>query len=549
MFKHLWGLYFFIGTVHALQFDPLVVDKCAEVSQLVNPSLDITVAEYIDKGKFKAPDNKLYELPAFCRIRATAKPTDTSNIVFELWMPTGTWNGRYRQLGNSGYSGSIQFGPMADSLRDGAAVAASNDGHLSDSGFDASWAFKQPELIIDYGYRSLSTAAHNAKRIIKQFYGREPDYNYFLGCSNGGRQALTVTQKFADDWDGVLAGAPAINWTTSMLARASNYTAQWGEEGVPLPYAKLSYIQDETLKACSPDAHLINGVAADPRFCRLTPKLLMCNDKSYSNSCLTEGEAKTLDTIYNGAKHASGHTLHTGFEPTAEAYLSKKHWWQGWRSWLVPESNDSLMSKGFAEGFFRYFLLEKPEWKLEEFTVSKYAALIKQKKIKNMALSEILDANNPNLTDFKNNNGKLLMYFGWNDEVLSPQSAVNYYEQVATKYDGIDNTQSFFRLFMVPGMMHCIGGPGAASFGQSGRYLPALKDDRFHNIIIALENWVERGIAPETLIATKYLMDEPESGVEFTRPLCLYPKVPVFKDGNVNVASSFECEDGSQYLP
>jgi feruloyl esterase len=324
------------------------------------------------------------DLPEFCRVQGEARPTADSQIGFELWLPAAAWNGRYYQLGSGGFAGSIHLPALAAELRRGNAVAATDTGHRANA-FDASWALNHPEKIIDYGYRSLHETSRIANELLRAYYGRPASRRYFTGCSNGGRQALMAAQRFPEDWDGILAGAPALNWTRQLATFAS--------------------------------------------------------------------------------------------QPTGDM-----------RSQLT-----------FAEQFFRYMVHDDPSWNVGQFAGQRDFDRARDRRIGAQTLSQVLDATDPDLTRFERRRGKLLMYFGWADDLISPQAGVDYYERVVAQLGGIERTQAFFRLFMVPGMGHCQGGAAPHAFGQA-YVAPGMRDDPEHDIRRALEAWVEQGRVPERIV-------------------------------------------------
>lgn len=362
--------------------------ECAALAKHELTNVRIAIAQLVPAAT---------DTPEFCRVQGEARPTTDSQIGFEVWLPASGWNGRYYQLGNGGFAGNIHQPALAAELRRGNAVAATDTGHRA-SAFDASWALGHPEKIVDYGYRSLSETARAATALVREYYGTPPRFRYFTGCSNGGRQALMVAQRFPDEWDGILAGAPALDWTRQLAT-----------------------------------------FAAQP-------------------------------------------------------------------------AGDVRLQLTFAEQFFRYMVHDDPAWNLGQFEQHDFEHA-RQRRIGNATLSQVLDATDPDLTRFERRRGKLLMYFGWADDLLAPRMGVDYYERVLARMGGPERTQAFFRLFMVPGMGHCQGGTEPHAFGQA--YVsPGLRDDPEHDIRRALEAWVEQGRVPERIVEAAqvlhpYKMGEP----------------------------------------
>jgi feruloyl esterase len=368
---------------------------CAALATHELSHVHIAAAERVPAGTFSAPDGMQLDVPEFCRVHGEARPTADSQIGFELWLPASGWNGRYYQLGNGGFAGSIHYPALAAELRRGNAVAATDTGHRANA-FDATWALEHPEKIIDYGYRSLQETSRVAKELVREYFGSAARFRYFTGCSNGGRQAFMAAQRFPEDWDGILAGAPAYDWTRQLAT-----------------------------------------FAAKP-----------------------DGDVRSQLTL--------------------------------------------------AEQFFRYMVHDDAAWTLAHFDGRRDFELARQRPIGNQTLSQVLDATDTDLTRFEQR-GKLLMYFGWADTLISPRAGVDYYERVVARMGGAERTQAFFRLFMVPGMAHCQGGAAPHAFGQA-YVAPGLRDDPEHDIRHALEAWVEHGRVPERIVEAAQVLHPYQMG-------------------------------------
>ena len=291
---------------------------CAALSSLELGHVDVVAANEIGRGEFVAPDESRHEVPGFCRVQGEARPTRDSQIRFELWMPANGWNGRYYQLGNGGFGGTIPYASMAGELRRGNAVAATDTGHAGDA-FDASWALGHPEKIIDYGWRSLKETSDAARALVRAYYGADADRRYFVGCSNGGRQALLLAQRFPADWDGILAGAPALNWTRQLATFAWTQQALRSDPESWIDPATLAMVQRLAIASCTPAARVIDGVPTDPRHCRFDPAAHVCKGEQ-TGQCLTSKQAAALKRIQDGpADLRTGVPLYFGFEATAAA--------------------------------------------------------------------------------------------------------------------------------------------------------------------------------------------------------------------------------------
>jgi feruloyl esterase len=479
---------------------------CAALRGRKLAHVDIVAADEVRGGGFVAPDAIRYDVPNFCRIQGEASSSRDSQIRFEVWMPANGWNGRYYQLGNGGFAGTIPYSLLAAELRRGNVVAATDTGHRGNA-FDASWARGHPEKIVDYGWRSLKQTSDAAHALIRAYYGAAASHRYFAGCSNGGRQALMLAQRFPHDWDGILAGAPPLNWTGQLATFAQiQHTLRSDPESWIEP-AKLSAIQDAAMASCSPAAQIVDGVPTDPRSCRFDPVALICEGEE-TDQCLTRKQAAALAQIQHGR---------FGFEPTAAAVTAN------WEQWIVNEDRQTPSQFVLAEQFFRNMVFADVDWRLDHFDPSRDSALAQRAQVAGQSLDSVLNPASADLSSLKRGGAKLLMYFGWADALISPRAGVAYYEEVLGRMAGVEKTQAFFRLFMVPGMTHCQGGPGPHVFGQSA-VTPGLHDDPAHDIRRALEVWVERGVAPQSIVAVKYVNDDPAQGVSTTKVLCPFPK-------------------------
>jgi hypothetical protein len=508
---------------------------CESLAKLALPDTKITLAQSVPAGAFIPPPSPFpmpgtppnyKDLPAFCRIVAELAPTADSDIKIEVWMPASGWNGKYRGQGNGGFAGIIDYAGMAAAMRRGYATAGTDTGH---TGFDAAWALGHPAKVNDFGYRGIHEMTLKGKAIMHAFYGDSPRHSYFSSCSDGGREALMEAQRFPEDYDGILAGAPANFWTRLLLG------GMWTEEALTvdpagyIPAAKLPALSATVLAACDAQDGLADGILDDPRQCHFDPATLVCREAD-SNSCLTPPQADALKKIYAGPHDSAGHQLFPGYLPGGELGPG------GWALWITGQAPGRSLMSFFGVGYFSQMVYEKADWDYKTFDVEQ--AL----KIAEAKTAHALNATDPDLKSFQTRGGKLIMYHGWADAAIPATNSVNYYVSVVTAM-GQPGTDSFLRLFMAPGMQHCADGPGPNSFGQPGSAAP---DDPDHNAYIALERWVEKGVAPARIIATKYVDDSnPAKGAKMTRPLCPYPQVAKYKgSGDTNDAVNFVCASG-----
>ncbi len=452
-------------------------------------------------------------VPEYCLVEAHSYPSADSDIKILVGLPTASWNGKYLQLGNAGFGGAIS--PPTSAIQQGYAGAATDDGHQG-SPFDGQFALGHPERVIDFGYRALKETTDIAKTLITTFYGRNPKYSYFSGCSDGGREALVVAQRFPQDWDGIIAGASANFWTHQMAGYA--YNAQVLADS-PLPAAKLPAIQAAVLAKCDASDGLVDGLVSNPHRCHFRPSTMLCKAGTNSNNCLTPDEARTVRRIMDGPRDPrTGESIFPGFSFAAPVDFGLL------ASWIYPQPQYGFSispQATFARDFYKYMVFDDSNF---DFLTLNFTTDIEFADAK---LASTLNATNPDLHRLKARGAKVIMYHGYEDPAVAPQNSINYYESVAKAHRrGEGDVDDFFRLFMVPGMGHCSGGPGPNTFDALG----------------ALSKWVEKREAPDRIIATKYTGDVATNPVERTRPLCPYPQEAIYKGtGSTNDAANFVC--------
>ena len=507
------------GRVLAASCESLAALKLADTT--IISAQPVAAGAFIPPGQTASPVS-VKNLPAFCRVIATIKPAQDSDIKVEVWLPLTGWNGKYRGQGNGGFAGQITYPGMAVAIAEGYATASTDTGH-ADLGTRSSWALGHPDKIVDFGWRAIHEMTVKAKAIIRAFYGEPAKRSYFSACSNGGRQGLMEAQRFPEDYDGIIAGAPANYWTKVFATFIWDIQAQQPDTAGYIGADKIPAIGQAVAAACDANDGVTDGVLNDPRECRFDPKVLLCRQGD-AKTCLTAPQAAALEKIYSGPVDGKGKQMFPGFLPGGEQGQG------GWVEWISLSPGRDLQSI-FARGFFTNMVTTKESVDLKSVSVETAVRLADEQQ------GQTLNAVDPNLKAFMARGGKLIVYHGWSDAALPPQAAINYYSSVKAAL-GTPATDSFMRLYMVPGMQHCQGGPGATSFGQL-----APESDAQHDIYQALEQWVEKGRTPDKLIATKYLSEMDHSkGVKMTRPLCPYPQSAAYKGtGDTNDAASFAC--------
>lgn len=498
--------------------------NCEGLASLALPNTTITLAKSNAVGSFAPPAGRpIDDLPAFCQVHGVIKPTDGSAIHFEVWLPAANWNGRLEGVGNGGLAGTIAFGPMAAALRNRFAAASTDTGHTAEE--SRVW-LEDKERLIDYSYRSLHMTTVAAKAIVSAYYGKASEFSYYLGCSTGGKQGLMEAQRFPADYDGIVAGDAANFWTHQMMSEVWNGLVT-GTPETNLSEEKLALVQSAVMDACDGLDGLVDGLINDPTRCHFDPKKLLCKGDDTSG-CLTAPQVGAIEKIYGGPVNPrTGQKLYPGLYPGSEL-----GWGKAGGQMVINRKTTSGVS---SNDFWRYALFNNPEWEFRKFDFDHDIALADEK------LGPITNATDPNLEEFRRLGHKLIYYHGASDPLIPAQNGIEYYEDVVSAQKGLERTQGFFRAFLVPGLYHCAGGPGATAFGTSLPPPPSQQDAN-HEVVSALARWVEKGVAPEEIIATKYVDNSPAKGVAFQRPLCPYPQVARYKgSGNVNDAASFVC--------
>ena len=511
---------------------PAAAVSCSDLVSLSLPNTTITLAQSYASGATVSGTTKAPV--GLCRVAGTIKPGSKSNVHFEVWIPTdGSWNGKYQQIGNGGFAGSISLSGIANAVSRGYATAGTDDG-TSGPPAGAPAFIGNMDVLLDYAYRAVEATSDDSKAIINTLMGHAPNYSYFVGCSDGGREGLQEAQRFPTDFDGIIVGSP-VNDQVGEFGASYLYDMQatlTGPQtgGIPdayIPASKLSLLTNAALAQC---AGKDGGVATDaflndPRECRFDPDVLQCMHGQDPSTCLTPAQVEAAQKIYDGP-HDHGILLFPGLEPGGEAGAG------GWTSWITgnsPATPGSQYALGF--GFGCDLMLG--------VTSCDYLGLdvVKQDDAARQLLEPILSSVNPDLRGFQGHGGKMIQYAGWSDAAIAPENGLNYYRKVTHT---MGDPSNFYRVFMVPGMAHCSGGPGPNAFGNGTSNGPVIDAD--HDLVRALERWVEHGIAPDRIIATHYVNNVPAQGVAFQRPLCAYPeRAEYVGQGNSNDATNFQC--------
>jgi hypothetical protein len=459
------------------------------------------------------------EVPEHCRVLGGLEKV----ILFEVALPTTTpnnkWNNKLFYVGGGGYNGTVP--DLTDALARGYAAAGSDTGHR---GFhwDASALLNNPQGQLNYAHRATHMVALLAKEIIKAYYGSPARRSYFCGCSNGGKMALMEVQRYPADFDGVVGGGAVVDRTKEMMMFDWTQRALLGAE---IPPYKIAAMQKATLAACDARDGLADGLIDRPDLCKFDPKVLTCQGADGPN-CLTPAQVEAWRKILDGPVNSAGRRLYVGYSAGHEGdypyYITGLGTMHGY-----PSSNFMYM-----DSFMRWIVFGPSFDSVKDFDYDKSPAAL-------VPFEKDQDAASTDLSAFRAHGGKLILYNGWADHSTPPLRIVQYYEDL--RKAGGAGVDEFVRLFMAPGLYHCSGGPGPNSFGGPS-HKGYRRNDPENDIMGAIDRWVEQGIAPAKLIATKFKNDDPRQGVARTRPLCPYPQVASYKgSGSIDDAANFVC--------
>jgi feruloyl esterase len=537
----------------ALSGTPAMATPCTNLLSLQLQHATITSAADNTTGVFTAPGSSpITGLPPFCRVTATLTPSSDSSIKIEVWLPESGWNGRFLGTGGGGFQGVFTYSELAAGISAGFAATNSDLGTgtsgcnplfcgssgnmgnalaaaFGDPSAPSTGLFGHPERIKDFGFRAIHLMTVQGKEIGSAFYGKKAQRSYFAGCSTGGQNALMEAQRFPDDYDGILAGAPAFNRTHLHTAAISLWQDTHASPGRLIQPGQMTLINKAVLQQCvgrdggaSSDQFL-----TDPRDCHFDPKALLCTGGNLPPACLTSDQVTTMEKYYTGAINPVTKQL---ISPGSER----------------GNETDDVLALGLAlqealpepafDGLFYWVFGPSFGYPASAVNFSNFDFNRALDRVDDQ-LAPVLNATSTDLGEFREHGGKLLMYHGWADPLISSQNSINYFnalvgndnhgfQQASFAGNGsLARTQSYARLFMVPGMYHCSGGPGPNTF----------------DALTPLVNWVEKGVAPETITATKFVSDTPPA-VQMTRPLCVYPKIAKYNgSGSTSIAANFTC--------
>ena len=492
--------------VGALDSTPITAaaPSCDTLGTLAVRDATIDSAAIVRPGAFVPPgtpargsepaESVFSALPQFCRVVATLRPSRDSDVHVELWLPAN-WNKKYQAVGNGAFNGSIPYPAMAGALRSGYATSATDTGHTGNS---ASFALGHDERLVDFAWRAVHEMTEFSKSVVSAYYGDPAAHSYWVGCSAGGRQALKEAQRFPADFDGIVAGAPGLDWTGRAAQALAGLQVMQQSGDARLGPAKRRLLHNAVVEACDGLDGVHDGLIADPTKCHFDPGALECKGAD-EPSCLTSAQVRGARLQYTSRINPSTKRAIAGLERGSELGWTD----QGWTA--------SARATGLDQ--FRFIVFKDPQWSIERFDFDK--DIVRADEIDGGSLNAL----DPNLKPFIDRGGKLIQYHGWSDPQIAPGNSTQYYESAAAALGGISRVEHAYRLFMVPGMGHCGGGEGPNTFDALG----------------ALEAWVEKSMPPDRLVAL-------QRSTGRTRPLCPYPQVAQYSgSGSMDEAVNFVC--------
>jgi len=525
-----------IGTLSfAVLAAAMATTPCEGLKAISLPNTTITTAEFVPEGVYTPPPPPPGAPPpappradapppapivaaAHCKVVAVLKPSSDSLIKMELWLPpANAWNGKFEAVGNGGWAGSIQglssqpgaTPPMVLALRSGYATSGNDTGHEGGNGL---FTVGHPEKVTDFAYRAMHEMTVQSKALIKAFYDESPRLSYYNGCSTGGRQGLMSAQRYPEDFDAILAGAPANDHLYLHAGDMARMIDIFKDTEGLIPKAKQDILTKAVIGACDALDGVKDNLITNPMACKFDPAVLQCGSGEGAD-CLTSKQVATAKRLYAAARNSKGQLIFPGYAYGGEAAYNVM------RGITAPGPNtgvDTVASPVPGDlqlGTYRYLAHQDANWDWKTFEIDAETALAKK-------MGGIIDAVETDMSKFKNRGGKLLLYHGWADPAIQPEHTVNYYNSVLATMG--KNQNNWMELFMVPGMGHCSGGAGPNQIDWMG----------------ALENWREKGQTPASIIGKGKNGETP-----MTRPLCPHPQVATYKgSGDINDAASFACK-------
>jgi len=469
---------------------------CEELLNLRFPEVVVTEATIIS------------DKTSYCKVLGTI----SKEINFELLLP-GDWNGRFFMGGGGGFVGSIANGARW-SVHDGYATLGTDTGHKG-NGLKADWALDNMERQINFGHLAIHRTALVSKAIIAKYYCHDPEFSYFMGCSRGGGQAMMEAQRYPEDFDGIIVGAPAFGWPAIAAEFIQNIQALYPDtDNLKEPVItkkNLVMLQAAVLEQCDELDGIKDNILNDPERCDFDfSRLPICTDNVIDEDCFTHDQIKAIQTVYDGIASDKGE-IYPGFPLGGENEPG------GWMPWITGPNERSLelgfpsLQFGFGTEMFKYLIFQDADW---DYSMYDFSNFFEETRY----ASAYLDATSTDYSEFKERKGKMIIYHGWNDPALSAYATIEHYQALGERDPAITD---YVRLFMLPGVLHCSSGPGP----DKADWIGLLRD------------WVENGNAPDRVIMSRIRNGE----VQMTRPVFPYPRKAVYDgEGDPNLESSFK---------
>ena len=528
----------------------LAATACEGLLKLHAPNVTITTA-MDSPATFSSNLGQTTLATPVCRVNGFLTPTRDSHIGFEVWLPpANAWNQKYEAVGNGGLSGALNYRAMVPGFNRGYATMTTDLGHTNNppqAGEDATWALGHPDKVVDYAYRAEHLSTVVAKWLIEAYYGKASTHSYFTGCSAGGIAGMTELLRYPKDYDGYIIGdATPDHLGQEIGALWNTLAASLANPAEALQPAQISLVHQRILQQCGAKdgGAPSDPFLTDPLECNFDPAVLRCDAGQDPSTCLSPAQVEIFRKIYQGPVEPNTHeSILSGLTPGAELM---------WDRYFAGKKNPVAADRPWA-GFLTYMVYSDPDYLAQEkylsFDFARDYVATRRKRVGGESLDSSWNTRNRDLDAFRQAGGKIIHYHGWDDPNIPPLEAVKFFMSVVADQarrhrlgaeQALQMTQQFYRLFMVAGMGHCFGGEGPSSFGQNGQR--AQKADPEYDTLLALERWVENGVAPERFIASR--LNSKTSAVEMTRPICPYPKSPVWNgSGSASEAGSFECAD------
>jgi feruloyl esterase len=485
--------------------------SCESLARLTLDNAKITIAQEVAPGVFTPPGpargggapqqpRVFASLPAFCRVAATLTPSSDSDIKIEVWLPSAKWNGKFQAVGNGGWAGTISYTAMAAAVAAGYATASTDTGHAGGTG---AFALGHPEKVIDFGYRAVHEMTVKAKAVIDAFYGARPTLSIWNGCSQGGRQGVTEAVRYPADFDGIIAGAPAVNMMHLYAGRMVINRSMNATPASVIPRTKYPALNQAALAACDGRDGVADGVIENPGACTFDPQALACSASGQDDaSCLTPAQVESARMMYAGASHPTTRaTVLPGLARGSEL------------GWNVLGSATPIT---FAVEAYKYVIAKDAAWEPSRFNPAIDIDLAHAADP-----GDVLGSTDPNMRAFFARGGKLFLYHGWSDPQVTPYNTIDFFQKVVASLGGAGVGTSI-QLYMLPGVNHCQGGPGTDNFDRMS----------------AIEEWIKTGSAPKRIEAWHVT----SGAIDRTRPLCPFGQVAKWNGtGSTNESANFAC--------